>query len=237
MGMLIAPIILFVLVGAILIFSIVSTVSIVAQGGTVEYSESELQEYAGTEYAKAFKSLPDRYEDNLVIVFTVYEDYDGYECIAYCGYNLDYRINEMLGSEGSDFYEIVRGSINENYYQNSLTTDFVAVSGKLSERIQRKNLDSSFTSAPTSTEAVESHLVNYTDLVIDSTTVNAALQKFTQETGIPVVIVVETGENVFGRTIPVLNIVILVVLIGALIFLGYVIIRNVVRKKREQIRF
>ncbi len=238
MSMLLAPIILFVLVAALLVGTVVSTVSIVAQGGVVQYDEAAFEEYANAEYAKAFKSAPDCYEDNLLIVFTVYEGYDGYECIAWCGDNIRYEINEMLGAEGSELYQIVRGSINENYYENSLTTDFKAVIGKLGNAIKKKGLSSSFDTKTDHTNATESHLVNYTDLVINSETVDGALQNFTAETGIPVVIVVETGENVFGKTIPLINIITLVVLVPATVFLGYVIIRNLVRKgknKREKI--
>ncbi|MBQ9784868.1 MAG: hypothetical protein IJW29_05145 [Clostridia bacterium] len=239
MSMLLAPIILFVLVVALLIGTVANTVSIVAQGGIVQYDEEAFQKYADAEYAKAFKAAPDCYEDNLLIVFTVYEGYDGYECIAWCGNNLRYEINEMMGSEGSEFYQIVRGSINENYYENSLTSDFKAIIGKLNSAIKKKGLSTSFDDKTTDrTNAVESHLVNYTELVIDEGTVNAAMQTFTEETGIPVVIVVDTGENVFGKTIPLINIITLVVLVPATGFLAYVIIRNLIRKgknKKEKI--
>ncbi len=239
MSMLLAPIILFVLVVALLVGTIVNTVSIVAQGGIIQYDEAAFQEYADAEYAKAFKGAPECYEDNLLIVFTVYEGYEGYECIAWTGNNIHYRINEMMGSEGSAFYQIVRGSINENYYKNSLTQDFKAMIGKLGDEIEAENLNSSFTDKTTDhTNAVESHLVNRTELMIDEQIVDAALQGFTEETGIPVVIVVDTGEAVFGKTIPAINIVVLILLVPATVFLAYVIIRNLVRKgknKREKI--
>lgn len=234
MSMILAPIILFVMCIVLLVAMVINTVSIVAQGGIVQYNEAKFEEYADAEYAKAFKAAPDCYEDNLLIVFTVYEDYDGYECIAWCGHNIRYEINEMLGAEGSEFYQIVKSSINENYYENSLTVDFKAVMGKLGTAIKRKDLSSSFDAKKDHTNAVESHLVNRTELVIDGEIVDGALQNFTEETGIPVVIVVDTGENVFGKTIPAINIVTLVFLVPASCYFGYRIVRNIINKRRNK---
>ena len=241
MGMLLAPILLLVLVVAILVGSIVNTVSIVAQGGLIEYDEEKMQSYALAEYEKAFGEEEHEafYEDNLLILITTYEEYDGYECFAMVGNNLDPEINEMMGAEGTTFYNIVTNAINRENYKNSMTGNLRIMLSKLSRAIQNLNLDSSFDSHKDvdRSDKFESRVVNYTDLTIEAdpdSALDNTLQEFTEETGIPIVIVVQTGEAVFGKHIPMINIIILVASSVGAIVLTYIVIRNVIRRKRGQ---
>lgn len=75
--------------------------------------------------------------------------------------------------------------------------------------------------------------MNYTELSLTEATVNDALVSFSEETDIPVVIVVEDMEDVFGKSLPTGDIVILVVLS----VLGIVAIVSIVRVIKDRSKF
>lgn len=233
LGMILAPVILLLFVVLFLFSSITSTVGILADGGVITYNEKDFQSYANSEYEKAFGASPDElYEDHLLIVFTTYEDYDGYECIAWIGDNVETEISDMFGAEGSVFYRAVRGSINEDYYENSMTRDLSSVMERMTKEIKNLGLESSFRKEYDHTEAPESKLVNYTELNINDEIVNEVLAEFTEETGISAVIVVDTGEKVFGKTMPfsiIFTTLLLLVVAGLCV---YWIIKAVKNKKK-----
>ena len=69
---------------------------------------------------------------------------------------------------------------------------------------------------------VESHLTNRTQLALTNATVNDALRSFTENTEIPIVIVVAEMEAVFGKTMPmqyVLTLLLSVIFVGVAIYL------------------
>ena len=65
-------------------------------------------------------------------------------------------------------------------------------------KIAELDLDTSFKLESDNDGAVKSHVTNYTDFDVTEETVNISLQKFTEETGIPAVIVIDSMESVFG---------------------------------------
>ena len=74
--------------------------------------------------------------------------------------------------------------------------------------------------------------MNYTGLPMTSETVDKSLEGFTEKTGIPAVIVVETAENVFGRSMPVGNIIVAVITLGIIIFCVVYMIKKLRMKKQ-----
>ena len=230
--MLMAPIII-LLVAVVLFTSLIgNTVSTVAKGGEIVYNEENFQDYANEKYAEVFGGAPSElYEDNLLIIFTTYEDYNGYECIAWVGYNVRTEINNLFGAQGTPFYTAVQGSINQKLYKHSLTPNLVSVMEQMTDAVERLGLDSSYRTEYDHSKAAKSRLVNYTDLQIDPNFVDPALEAFTEVTGIPVAIVVDTGENVFGKTMPIMEIIILVVLAALAIYAVYLIVRAVKNRK------
>ena len=124
-------------------------------------------------------------------------------------------------------------NINSEYYAYSLDSNLANVMDSMATKIEQLHLDSSFKSQkkPTDT-SVESHMINYTNLSLTQETVDDALIEFTNETGIPAVIVVDTMENVFGKSIPMSDIFTVVVLLG-LAVVAIVIIIKTVKKNKE----
>lgn len=228
MGIILLPVILLVVV-SLLLFSIVgSAVLNVANGGSVYYNEQTFQQYADDQYAVEFSSYPN-YEDNLLLVFLTNEEADGYYALAWVGDNIHTEINYMFGDETSTFGRVVQGAINREYYAYSLDSNLASIMNQMSNRIKSLGLASSFNYPDESTDRPTSHLTNHTSLSLTEETVNDALLAFTEQTDIPVVIVVDTMENVFGKTLPIgdiITVLILLVLLGVAIYL-------IVRKTKE----
>ena len=231
LGALMAPFILLMVV-AVTMFGVVgSALSNAANGGIVSYDEAIFQAYADREYYKAFGNS-DATEDNILIVVLTNEESDGYYCIAWVGDNVKDDVNLMFGDETTPFGQSMIASVPD-YYAYSLDSNLATVMNTMSNKIAKLGLESSFKKTYSHANSPESHLVNYTELSLTEATVNDALESFTEETDIPVVIVVEDMEDVFGKNIPVEDIFILLVL-GVL---GVVAIVNIVRVVKNRSKF
>ena len=230
LGIIMLPVIL-LLVVAVLLFGIIgSAISNVANGGIISYDEQVFQQYADKRYAEEFSSYP-AYENNILIVFLTNEEADGYYAIAWVGDNIRSEISDMFGDETTAFGYVMNGSINAEYYTYSLDSNLASVMEKMSSRIKSLGLSSSFRSQIASDEDFESHLTNYSDVPMTKETVDGACQNFTSETGIPVVIVVDTMENVFGKTLPISDIITVLLLIGVAVVAIVFIVKGVKKNK------
>lgn len=230
-GALMAPIILLLVVGVMLFGMIGSTLSNVASGGVVSYDERAFQDYANTEYYKAFGNS-DATEDNILIVFLTNEETDGYYCIAWVGDNIQDKINLMFGDETTAFGQSMIASVPQ-MYAYSLDSNLAMVMNTMADKIENLGLSSSFKKEYSHAKSPESHLVNYTDLSLTEDTVNDALASFTEATDIPVVVVVGDMEDVFGKSLPTGDIVILLILA----ILAIVAIVSIVRVVKNRSRF
>jgi hypothetical protein len=199
LGALMAPIFLLLVVGVMMFGMVFTTLTNVANGGVISYSEQTFQNYADEEYAKAFGNS-DAYEDNILLVFLTNEETDYYYCIAWVGDNVALDINLMFGDETTPYGQSVLASIPD-YYAYSLDKNLAQIMTTMERKIEALGLDSSFDREYSHADSPESHLVNYTELRLTEATVNDALTAFTAATDIPVVIVVEDMEEVFGKTV------------------------------------
>ena len=231
LGALMAPIILLLVVGVMMFGMIGSALTNVTSGGIISYDEATFQAYADREYYKAFGNS-DATEDNLLIVVLTNEESDGYYCIAWIGDNVQDRIINMFGDETTALGQSVIASIPD-YYAYSLDSNLATIMNTMSAKIDNLNLNSSFKKEYSHAKSPESHLVNYTDLSLTEETVNDALASFTEKTDIPAVIVVEDMEEVFGKTLPMADVVILIILA----VLAVVAIVSIVRTVKNRNRF
>ena len=229
-GALMAPFILLLVVGVMMLGIVGSALTNVSNGGIISYDEATFQAYADREYYKAFGNS-NATEDNILIVVLTNEEADGYYCIAWVGDNIKDNINLMFGDETTSFGQSMIASVPD-YYAYSLDSNLATVMNTMSAKIQNLGYDSSFKKEYSHTTSPESHLVNHTDLSLTEATVNEALESFTQETGIPTVIVVEDMEDVFGKNLPMGDVVILLVL-GALAVVAIVVIVRVVKDRSK----
>lgn len=216
------------------VFSMVSSYKTVANGGLVNYDYDTLQEYADEQYAKEFGSSS-AYEDNILIVLVTAENNKDFDWMCWVGDHVKTNITNMFGAQGTTFGNAILSSVNEYSYQYSLTSNLSSVIDTMESEIKRVAPDSSFSDICTDTQHSNiAHVTNKTELSINAQTLNATLQSFTDETGIPIVIVVDTAENVFGKYVPfgdIMMIVLSLVILGVAIFF---IVRTVKKNKNGQ---
>ncbi len=234
LGLIFLPLIVLILVFALLFFNVTSAVSNVANGGIISYDERVFQQYADSEYSKHFGASPETYEDNILIVVLTNEEHDGYYTIAWVGDNVNYRINEMFGNQRTAFGQAMNASIAPDYTY-SLDSNLAMVMNRMQNQISALGLSSSFNIPPASTETeIRSRLTNYSDLSLNQNTVDTALARFTEETDIPAVIVVNTMEGVFGKNIPIGDIIFLVIMVAVIIVMIVWIVKIVKKNKNNR---
>ena len=184
----------------------------------VKYKESTFYEFANSQYYELY-SETENYEGNILLVFAVYNDRDGYsryDFVAWGGYDIDTKIDNLFGAF---FRNVVKEEI-PTHYENAMTKSFKNI-------INQMTLKVSVVAEP-SNEAVEaefSRLHNKSSLSIQETVVNDELIRFAQETGINISIVVEDGIDIFGAqnknsTLGVILRVVVVLLILTIIITG-----------------
>lgn len=196
--MLLLPIILLALVVLILVGSLSGTLNGLFGAGstdTVQYEESVFQSYANTQYAAEFSGTS-AYENNLLICFLVNDACDGYYTIAFVGDNLRSEISELFGNEQTVFGRAVISSVS-SYYGYSLGSNLATVMDTMTASVQALGLDSSFRTGSSVSSSVTPHLTNHTKQYFSTEAVSSSLQNFTDQTGIPAVIVVDRMEDVF----------------------------------------
>ncbi len=232
MSLILLPVILLVLVVGLLFGTVGSAISNVANGGIISYDEKVFQDYANKRYSEEF-SDSGAYEDNILIVFLTNEEYDGYYTIAWVGDSINRSVNELFGDESTAFGRAMYSSINSEYYEYSLSANLASVADKMASAVKSLGLKSSYLYKETTTSTAKSHLTNYSGMPLSQETVDNALIAFTEETDIPMVIVVDTMENVFGKNIPLSDIIVVLLLVAAAVVLIVVIVKAVRKNKKN----
>lgn len=232
LGIFLAPIILILFAGILLLSTFSSAFNSVMTGGEIYYDENTFQTYADEQYAEYFGDFED-YEDALLIVFAVDAEtcYD-YAYIAWPGDHLDRKINYMFGSNGTEFGNAIASSaINSSSYKFSLDSGIAAVMSEMEERVVKLGLENNLTCKheyPT----FESHMVNKTELKVTPGTVNPALVSFTEATGIPVIVVIEDADEILPQNFDYMSVFIAIVFIVIAIVLIVNALKN--RKPKEE---
>ena len=227
------PIILIIIAAMVFLSALPGAVSSVVSGGEIRYDENELQDYANDQYAAEFASSS-AYEDHILIVFlTESEEYWDYAYIGWTGNHIDKPVKNLFGSNDSKLGISIAKNVNGASYKYSLDTDLTDVIADMKDEILALGLSTPFNTYCHDAEhrQVTSRLSNKTDMSLGESTINEALNEFTDETGIPIVVVVEDAEDAFGRTVEevdVFTVVIALALVGAAIFL---IVRSVRERK------
>ncbi len=214
-AMLILPIIILLLFMAILLGSFIGALNNILAGGTSEYDEVGMQEYANDRYYEFFDSSSEGFEENILITFIVTSETDGYYTIAFVGNDLRRGVRELYGDEYTEFGHAITTSIADQY-KFSLPQNLAdAVDKMIAPTVRAGGADDTPSDA-------ESRFVNRSELAIAEVTVERALDKFASETGIPIVLVVEDEADAFPKTIKgrdIFLVVIMVILSVALILL------------------
>lgn len=163
------------------------------------YDEAAFQRAADAKYSEFFDHGA-TYEDNILLYFLVEEECDDIYFIAWVGDNVAYEVSEHFGNNNTTLGQLVNSHV-ANYYAYSLDANLAALMGEMEKVILSEELSSSFNVEPSkAAQPRESKLVDLTgsgEPQLTAATVNAALESFTEATGIRTVICVDYAENVF----------------------------------------
>lgn len=229
LGAIMLPIIVVVFAVILLISNIFSTVAIVKNGGQVVYNEVVFQDYANANYYAHFSDATTE-EDGVMIIVLTYEDSQELAYVAWIGDNVSTRVNDLFGVD-DEFGYLIETNINIDNYKYSLSKDIAKVMDYMTEEVTALGLNSSFVENHNMSGAPKSELINRTELQMNENTVESALDRFTEGTDIPAVVLVDKAENVFGKTMPVGNIVVALLTLVVIGICIYSIIKNVKRNK------
>lgn len=202
MGMTLLPIILiFIIISLVmsLFGSVGSSISNVANGGNFVTDDRVLEEYAMDKYATEFDNTVE-YEDNILIVFLVDEGCEDFYTMAIVGYNIKDQINDMFGGKNTEYGHHLTNNLNPNY-KETLSRNLSATVRRMTDEVVNLKLKSSFFEDAGSPGSYQSHVTNLSNLEISDSTVNAALEEFTEETDIPIVIVIDDMGDVFDKKV------------------------------------
>ena len=235
--MLMLPIalILFSLIFIIMIFS--SAFGAIAEGGRVVYDNKEFESYAIEKYYEEFGDSGDAFEDNLLIAFLTNEEADGFYTIAIVGDNLEWEISDMFGNEYTEFGIAIMNSIDPDDYTHSLSSGLARAMSRMADEVESKGYPSNFQEEFSHEDSPPSHLVNLSPMSLNEKTVNRALEDFTEKTGIPAVIVVDSMEAVFGKGLTgddILAIFVALLIIAFAVFLIFKAVNNKNKKEEEE---
>ena len=163
------------------------------------YNEAAFQRAADAKYSQFF-AHDATYEDNILLYFLVEEECEDIYFIAWVGDNIAYEVSEHFGNNYTTLGQLVNSHV-ANYYAYSLDSNLASLMGEMEKVIVAEGLSSSFNVEPSkAAQPSESKLVDLTgagEPQLTAATVNAALESFTEATGIRTVICVDYIENVF----------------------------------------
>lgn len=163
------------------------------------YNEAAFQRAADAKYSEYFDHGA-TYEDNILLYFLVEEDCEDIYFIAWVGDNVTYDVAEHFGNNYTTLGQLVNSHV-ANYYAYSLDSNLASLIGEMEKVIVSEGLESSFKTEPAAKALPsESRLVDLTgsgEPRLTASTVNAALESFTEATGIRTVVCVDYIDNVF----------------------------------------
>ncbi len=222
MGMMLLPIILIFIVISLLfsVFgSIGNSISNVASGGHFVQDDRQMEEYALAQYNVEFDDAVG-YEDNILIVFLVDESREGFYTMALVGYNINDEINDMFGNQYTEYGRELTDNLNP-HYENTLSQNLRATVNAMTCHVANLKLKSSFYEDEGSPAGYISHVTNHSTLPVSEETINDSLEYFTQETDIPIVVVIDDMDAVFDKridTYDIITVIFAVVLLGVAIY-------------------
>lgn len=222
-----APILLGIIVIVMVVTMIGNAFTEVSSGGSVRYDEQAFQAYADAQYAEIFADTA--YEDNILLVVLTAEDRYDYKYIAWVGDHVDMEVSALLGDDYTYLGQALDHHISDTDYTYSLDSDLARVLKNLAQKIEGLGLGDNLTCQEDTSDA-PSKLYNYTQLPMTESTLNAALEQFTEQTGLPMCIVVAEMDAVFERSFSSMTIFLLVVLVIVVI----VLVVSLVKKQQAK---
>ena len=186
--------------------------------GSYIYNENALQDYANEQYNAIFGSS-DAYEDNILLVILAEDDeYYDYAYIAWVGDHIDMKITDMFGNEYKKFGYSVNAHLGVSSYKYSIGKNIAQIVKDMEGEVTSAGLSSSFYCNEQRT-LPPVQFVNNTEMDISLEMIQGSVSSFTENTGIPMAVVVEDMGDVFRKTggfasiLPVIIVALVIVLV------------------------
>ena len=186
------------------------------------YDEKQFQSYADEQY-KAIFGGTDKYEENILLVYTIYEGNDGFECISWIGNDIPRNINLMFASEEisqdlHDYYEY--------QFAQGVAMSIIGITDDLKNQFPNSDDDA---------DVRYSKTYNKSEFSFDENTINKALVEFTKLTGYNIAVVVEDGKDIFQTQMDLVKIVgiIFMIILVVIIFMVISTTINNVRYNKQ----
>ncbi len=225
-GVILLPLIFFCVIASAFFNNAQTSFANLWNGGTVEYDEVVMQEYGEARYSEIFANSA-AYEENVMIVFLINEERDGYYVYACVGDDLAKYTRALFGGETTTFGRTVLSTVNAEYYGKSLSSNLADVIDEMRIHVDRVD------SKKYGNTSENSKLVNNTDLEMNKDTVNKKLTEFTDETGIGIAYTVEDMEEVFGKKIRFNDILTILIAVAIVAVTVIFIIKRFKEKEKE----
>lgn len=228
-GLVILPVIMLILAVSLIVGSLSGAFLEVSKGGTIRYDENEFQDYADAQYAEIYGDY-EAYDDNiLIVVATESEEYWDYAYMVWIGDHLNTTVYEKFDTRSTLGNSMDR-RINSSSYKYSLDSDLAKVVDDM--KVSLTSVSNPYTCHETRDADVPSKFVNKTDMNLTAKTVEDSLNAFTDETDIPISIVVEDAEEIFGKKIS-KGTIITLVFAAILITIAVVMVVKSVKRAKE----
>ena len=226
------PLIITILATGLLIYNLIGLIGVLVNGGEIVYEEETLNAYKTDAYKENFKfEGATGTQNGLTLMFFYNEDLDTVECTYVVGTNIQNSISNLLNSETEGIGAALERHSKVGNYKDTVVANISAAIDEIAESIEELDLINSFVKHYSSKNIGDPAVKVKDESFITQKSADELLPhlvEFEAKTGIPVYVVIDTAVNAFGRTIPVTDIL-MVVLILLIITLCVV---NMVKKIR-----
>ena len=224
------PVLIILLATALLVYNLITLIGVLVNGGEIVYEEETINKYVSSVYDGSFKkaSAP---KSGLAIMFFYNEDTNVMEYTIKAGANVSTYVTAIFATD-SKFGTLLKSNVKMESYKTSLAAGLSTTMAKMADEVVKLDLISNFVynhdmgNMPSSVAIVKDKNVISEE---NAAVITEALEKFTKETGIPVVMTIDSAVNAFGRKIPVTDILMVVLLIAVIGLCTY----NLVKKIRD----
>ena len=167
-------------------------------GGTVRYDDDKMEEYLETTYIDEFGTSAES-EDNILFVF-LYDDeiYYNYDYSFYVGDDISTDLFHYIDSFSSS---IVDRHFEVDNYEEEIEANLCRDINDMSNELRFLGNDNLICDHVHDGYNIE--LNNKSSYELDKSNIEASLSNFSNTTGVSITLVLDTRENVFGKSVEV----------------------------------
>lgn len=244
------PVLICILASILLITNLVSLIGVLVNGGEIVYEEAAVTSYTTGAYDDQFKKVAGKNakDSGIAIMFFYNEDINAWEHTTVIGNNVSSEIKNTFSGESSAMYKYLNDKVAAGSQDKAFVTAISGMMTELAKVIDEYDLTSPFVKNTDLSKMPKScvvlmpkekanekaqPVVSEDGAVILSVEQGEELSKamvaFTEATGVPVLMTIDTSVRAFGRTIPTTDIFMVVLLLAVVALCVF----NIVKKTRD----